>query len=190
MIGRTRSVSGVSRSAWHLPVHVADLKPCARSGASTPRVRTCASRCRRRPRPPRTRTEYHPVGLSASVRGAAFASGRGGHPRRGVETTQKPAPEFSTTSPCEGKGGGVPVGLHRGSHERVVAREHERPAIPAFQRREVAGGQNAMPAPRLKLSWEIRRISARIEMGDPAGHHSTPPKMPMGLSSSALVLSP
>ena len=130
-----RSVSGQllgSRSAWHLPVRVADLKPCARSGASTPRARTCASRCRRRPRPPRTRTEYHPVGLSASVRGAAFASGRGGHPRRGVETTQEPAPGFSTTSPCEGKGGGVPVGLHCGSHQRVAACEHERPSIAAF----------------------------------------------------------
>ena len=37
VIGRTRSVSGVARSAWLLPVRVADLKPCARSGASTPR---------------------------------------------------------------------------------------------------------------------------------------------------------
>ena len=47
-----------------------------------PRHRTCASRCRRRPRPPRTRAEYRP-GLGSSVRGAAFAARRGGYPRRG-----------------------------------------------------------------------------------------------------------
>ena len=38
----------------------------------------------------------------------------------------------TSESSCEGKGVGVPVRLHRVSHQRVVVRKHKRPTVSAF----------------------------------------------------------